>query len=189
MIKKILEYITNLWYAISENNNREGDIMAKLDLKLEREASDILCANDMLKVPVDLIEIANKNNIEVYYENLPTDISGAIRYNEEKHKFQILVEKSEPEYRQRFTLAHELAHYFLSGKELLCNKEIHFDTKYRKEKNNEEYKANYLAGALLMDKELVTRLYEVCTSIPTLARTFNVSESAMTQRLITLGLI
>lgn len=188
--KKVLVYITNLCYAISENiNAKEGDNMAKLDKKLEHEANDILCTNDMLRVPVDLIEIATNNDIEVYYQKLPEDISGAIKYNDEKKKFQILIEKCEPEYRQRFTLAHELAHYFLEGKKLLCNQEIHFDTRYRKEKNLEEYRANYLAGALLMDQELLSRLYKICPSIPVLARTFNVSESAMTQRLITLGLL
>ena len=39
---------------------------------------------------------------------------------------------------KRFTLAHELAHYFLEGQKLLCNQEIHFDTKYRKDRNLEE---------------------------------------------------
>lgn len=190
MIKNILEYITNLCYAIGEKISvKEGDNMARLDNKLEYEANDILCSNDMLRVPVDLIGIATNNDIEVYYQKLPDGISGAIKYNDEKKKFQILIEKYEPEYRQRFTLAHELAHYFLEGKKLLCNQEIHFDTKYRKEKNLEECRANYLAGALLMDKELLLRLYEVCPSIPILARTFKVSESAMTQRLITLGLL
>lgn len=189
MIKKILEYITNLWYSISENSNREGDSMSKINAVLEQQANDILLENDMLKLPVDLIKLANNNNIEVYYEKLPDDISGSIKYNKDKKKFQILIEKREPGYRQRFTLAHELAHYFLEGRKLLQNQEIHFDTKYRKEKNSEEYRANYLAGALLMDKAIVSRLYEIYPSIPVLARTFNVSESAMTQRLMTLGIL
>ncbi len=190
LFKKILEYITNLWYSISrKNKNREGDNMSKKNNALEHQANDILITNDMLRVPVDLIKIANNNGIEVYYQELPKDISGSIRYNEEKKKFQILVEKNEPEYRQRFTLAHELAHFFLEGQELLCNQEIHFDPKYRRDKNPAESRANYLAGALLMDKDMVTTLYDVCPSIPVLARTFNVSESAMTQRLIKLGLM
>lgn len=190
MCKRVLEYMNYLCYAISrKNNNREGDSMSKVDLKLEQEANNILFDNDMLKIPVDLIEIANNNNIEVYYTELPEGISGAIKYNKDKNRFQILIEENEPSYRQRFTLAHELAHYFLEGKKLLCNQEIHFDTKYRKDRNLEEYRANYFAGALLMDKAMVTKLYEICPSIPILARTFNVSESAMTQRLIMLGII
>lgn len=182
--------MNNLCYSIDRKyDNREGDNMSKINTRLEQQANDILITNDMLRLPVDLIKIAKNNEIEVYYQELPKDISGSIRYNEEKKKFQILVEKNEPEYRQRFTLAHELAHFFLEGQELLCNQEIHFDPKYRRDKNPTEARANYLAGALLMDRDMLTTLYGVNKSIPVLARTFNVSESAMTQRLIKLGLM
>lgn len=190
MLKKVLCYPKKICYAIiTKILNEEGDIMPRVDMKLEREANNILLDNNMLKVPVDLIEIANNNGIEVYYEKLPNDISGAIRYNDNKKRFQILIEETEPSYRQRFTLAHELAHYFLEGKKLLCNQEIHFDTRYRKDRNQSECRADYFASALLMDKDSLEKLYGICQSVPALARTFDVSESAMKRRLIKLGLL
>lgn len=157
--------------------------------QMENMANDILVKSDMLKLPVDLIAIANSNNIEVYNVELPNGISGAIKYNEESEKFQILIEKRHSKNRKRFTLAHELAHYFLQGEELLKNKDLHFDTLYRRDFNSAETQVDYLAGALLMDKDMLTKLYNINNSIKVLAKLFGVSESAMTVRLMKLGLI
>lgn len=156
---------------------------------LETMAKDILLTNDMLKLPVNLSEIAKNNNIDVFLSELPKGVSGAIRYNENKNKFEILLDENESYVRQRFTLAHELAHFFLEKNTLEKTKDIHFDTLYRKEKNPEEREVEYLAGALLMDRSLLERLYNINPSISLLAKTFLVSESALTVRLMVLGLI
>lgn len=184
--KKVLVYITNLCYAISSKiDNREGGKMRK---KLERLAQEILVDNDMLnQLPVNLLEIARSNNIEVYYTDLPDDVSGAIKYDKEKSTFKIVIKASLPRVRQRFTLAHELAHYFLE-KELLQNFELHIDTLYRKDSESET-NIDYLAGALLMDKDLLQDLYEINPSISDLAKVFVVSESALRVRLSVLGII
>ena len=163
--------------------------MSNINNNIEIKANDILVKNDMLKIPVDLITIAHNNDIEVYHKCLPDSVSGAIRYNKDTKKFQILIDDGETENRQRFTLAHELAHYFLEKEKLLCGEEIHFDTQYRKSTTPREAEVDYLAGALLMDKSLVTKLYNIYPSVSLLAKTFNVSESAMTMRLMMLGLI
>lgn len=190
MRRNILEYIAKLCYSIiKEYIKKDGDTMARINNKLEKEANTILVKNDMLRLPVDLIAIANNNDIEVYRAELPDGISGAIKYNQDSQKFQILVDKNEPYSRQRFTLAHELAHFFLEKEKLLCNQEIHFDVLYRRNKNPGEEDVEYLASALLMDKIMLTKLYNICPYISVLAKTFEVSESAMTIRLSKLGLL
>lgn len=189
MIKNILEYLTNLWYTRdSKNYDRECDKMSRINNKLEQKANNILVSNDMLKLPVDLIKIAENNNIDVYYKELPEHISGAIKYDNLDRKFKILLNKSETKNRIRFTLAHELAHYFLTQKELKESGEIFIDTMYRQDNSNEQ-DVDYLAGALLMDKEILERAYRAIQSISVLAKIFEVSEAAMTVRLIKLGLI
>lgn len=188
-MKKILSYLTNLWYSSNIKEHKEGENMACINQELESKANDILVKNDVYKLPVDLMKIASNNDIEVYYKNLPDGISGSIRYNEEKKKFQIIIEASESDNRQRFTLAHELAHYFMEREKMLYDKEIHFDPKYRKNKNPEEEEIEYLAGALLMNKNMLTKAYQVCPYVSLLASTFKVSESAMTVRLMVLGLL
>ncbi len=176
-------------YYRTKNREVEVGQMAKYNKNLENLAKDILVKNDMLKLPVNLIEIANNNNIEVYYVSLPQGISGAIKYNDKKNKFQILIEKNEPESRKRFTLAHELSHYFLQGTYFLNEHKIHYDALYRSGTNETEKKADYLAGALLMNEELLTKLFRINPSIKELAKTFMVSESALTVRLMTIGVL
>lgn len=188
--KKMIEYITNLWYHKYNNKSRGGgDMTLKVIKNLEKKAKDILIENDMLRLPVDLSEIAKNNNIDVYISELPDGISGAIRYNNEKKKFEILIEKNESNVRQRFTLAHELAHFFLERHTIEYSGKVHFDTLFRKEKNIEEREVEYLAGAILMDKEILIRLYKINSSIKDLAKVFDVSESAMTVRLSILDLL
>lgn len=195
MSKKIIERLQQLYVLCYSNINKGnknakkcGDEMTEINKKLEKEANAILLKNDMLKLPVDLIKIAKNNNIEVYSTNLPNGISGAIRYNKKLRKFQILIEKDESDARQRFTLAHELAHFFLEKEKMLCEENIHFDTLYRRSKNPGEEDVEYLASAILMDKMMLTKLYELCPSVPLLADTFGVSKSAMTVRINKLGL-
>ena len=188
--KKMIEYITNLWYHKYNNKSRGGgDMTLKVIKNLEKKAKDILIENDMLRLPVDLSEIAKNNNIDVYISELPDGIYVAIRYNNEKKKFEILIEKNESNVRQRFTLAHELAHFFLERHTIEYSGKVHFDTLFRKEKNIEEREVEYLAGAILMDKEILIRLYKINSSIKDLAKVFDVSESAMTVRLSILDLL
>lgn len=163
--------------------------MTKINKSLETLARDILVKNDMLKLPVNLISIADKNGIEVYYSRLPEGISGAIKYNPNKECFQIIVESNDNSRRRRFTLAHELAHFFLQKNELSTNQEVHYDVLYRKDYSSKEFDVDYLAGAILMEKGILEELYEINPSIPELAKVFNVSESALTVRLMQLGIL
>ena len=87
--------------------------MSKINEDIEELTSEILLNNDMYKVPVDVIKIANANDIKVYEGKLNKKISGAIRYDKDEDRFAILVNKNNVKTRQRFTIAHELGHYFL----------------------------------------------------------------------------
>ena len=54
----------------------------------------------MYKVPVDVIKIANANDIKVYEGDLDKKTSGAIRYKKEEDKFEILVNKNDAKTRR-----------------------------------------------------------------------------------------
>ena len=142
----------------------------------------------MLKLPVNLIEIATNCGIEVFSKELPKGVSGAIKYNSDDKNFQILLEKTDVDKRKRFTLAHELAHFFMDRDSLISDI-IHVDVLYRKENTELEKKADYVAGALLMPKVFIEKLYKSGYSIKELASLFEVSESAVTVRLMVLDLI
>ena len=170
--------------------------MSKINEVIEELTSEILLNNDMYKVPVDVIKIANTNDIKVYEGDLDKKISGAIRYKKEENKYEILVNKNDSKTRQRFTIAHELGHYFLH-QDYLKSEEIHVDIMYRavenkdedKEEKEREKQVDYFAGALLMNRTLLEKLYKENNSIQYLADIFKVSVSAMTVRLDILGLL
>ncbi len=168
--------------------------MSKINQELEDMTSEILLNNDMYKIPVNIIKIANANDIKVYEGNLDKKISGAIIYSAEDDRFDILVNRSDAKVRQRFTIAHELGHYFLH-KEMLKKDEFHIDTiLYRDESTKDgeakkrEQEVDYFAGALLMNRTLLENIRNE-HSIGELAEIFNVSVSAMTVRLDILGIL
>lgn len=110
---------------------------------------------------------------------------------------EILLNKNDIKVRQRFTIAHELGHYFLH-QDFLKNEEIHIDTMYRtvgrsgleiEEEREREKEVDYFAGALLMNKTLLEKMHKENNTIKELAEIFNVSISAMTVRLDVLGLL
>jgi len=161
--------------------------MSKIKKELEQLTSNILLDNDMYKIPVDVLKIARANDIEVYEGDLDKKISGAIRYYKDTKKFVILLNKNDSVVRQRFTVAHELGHFFLH-REILENNEIHVDAMFRMP-NEKESEVDYFAGALLMNRTLLEKMYEENTSITELSQIFKVSVSAMTVRLDILNLL
>lgn len=171
--------------------------MNKINVELEELTSNILLNNDMYKVPVDIVKIANANDIKVYEGDLDKKVSGAIRYNKEDKSFEILINKNDAKVRQRFTIAHELGHYFLH-QDFLKAEEIHIDIMYRtngtseieiEQEKEREREVDYFAGALLMNKTLLEKMRKENNSIQELAEVFKVSVSAMTVRLDILGLL
>ena len=166
--------------------------MSKINQKIEELTTEILLKNDMLKVPVDIVKIANNYDINVYKGDLDKKISGAIRFFD--NKFQILVNENDAKIRQRFTIAHELGHYFLHKETLEKNQLLidaimykTYDTELNANKD-EEKDADYFAGALLMN-EILLRKIRNGNTITELAEIFDVSVSAMTVRLDVLGLL
>lgn len=161
--------------------------MAKINESLEKLTSNILLNNDLYKIPVNILKIAKANDITVFTADLEKKILGAIRYDKQNKKYTILLNEKQSYEQQRFTLAHELGHFFLH-KQILESEELHVDIMYKIE-NEQEAEVDYFAGALLMNKLLLEKMYEKNQSIRELAEMFEVSVSVMTIRLDTIGLI
>lgn len=162
--------------------------MEKINEKLENLTKDILIQHDMLKMPVDIVKILDDIGIEVYETDLTSEVSGAIKYDKDSNSFSILINKNNSHTRKRFTMAHELGHYFLH-KDILQNDELHIDILYSDSTTElEEDDVNYFAGALLMNRMLLERLHKKI-SLSELAKLFDVSVSDMTVRLDILGLL
>ena len=146
--------------------------------------------------PIDPEKIAENIGIIVKYMPLGDKISGLIKKNSSQ-QIEIHVNEFHSEERQRFTIAHELGHYFS-----LEDFDQHEDRdnllaidllKYRKNEffDYEERNANEFAAELLMPKIAIDYMLKTgkASTIGDLAKIFKVSLSAMNIRLIKLGYI
>lgn len=112
-------------------------------------------------IPVDPIAIAKCFGINVTYDNLPGDASGALVKTKDMDYPMILVDQSEPEVRKRFTIAHEIGHYIYNTFILKLTNYEKID--YRNSKSSggtdqEEIFANKFAAALLMPESYLKTL-------------------------------
>ncbi len=147
-------------------------------------------------VPVDVYEIARIFNITIRRQALEDEVSGMLVV---KDKRAIIgVNENHPETRQRFTIAHELAHYFLhlqdEGVFIDATPAFFRDPDSHTGLIRQEIDANTFAAELLMPADEV---YKQLSKEPLaafddlgvrrLATHFGVSTQALTIRLTRLG--
>lgn len=142
------------------------------------------------ELPFDVLKIANTAGADVYLTSFTEqdgiDVAGSIIIQEGKPI--IYVEKSHPQVRRRFTVAHEVGHLVLghlsdgSG-ELIDDAERLRSGVW----NIEERNANAYAAELLMPLDLLRQALRAgIRSVKDLSILFGVSEEAMRIRLVTL---
>jgi len=139
--------------------------------------------------PVRVAELAQQLGLTVVRAPLPPNISGLIQPSATAPAgFEIKVNKYEAPERQRFTVAHEIAHYLLHRD--LIGAGVVDSVMYRSNlTSRNETEANRFAADIVMPAEHVraelTRTGGVATSdaADTLARIFKVSPPAMRIRL------
>lgn len=142
--------------------------------------------------PVRVGQVAKELGVKIRISGLHPEVSGLIRH-EGSDGYVIRVNRYEARERQRFTIAHELAHFMLH-KNLIdkSSKGITDNILYRSGAPEAvEYEANRLAAEIVMPGYQVKKaLYEDFDGIATeeaienLAERFQVSKAAMEIRLI-----
>ena len=156
--------------------------------------------------PLKIVSLANAMGLKVYYAEFnDSNIVGAI--SKKDNPPAIYINYHDNHTRQRFTVAHEIAHFYLH----MNNDDVPeiIDMYRGGDYSKEEYEANMFAAALLMNADEVKkqyhlleedidlikekklfgdRIYEELIS-KRLASYFGVSRIAMRMRLNTLGLI
>jgi Zn-dependent peptidase ImmA (M78 family) len=138
------------------------------------------------KIPVRIGDLVKSFGLEVKILTLAVGISGMIF--PAGNSYKILINKHEPTYRQRFTLAHEFAHFLLHRH--MIGSGISDNVLYRSQLSDTlEAEANRLASDILMPLDKIkqhktalgtTRLAD---AVSPLANQFSVSEEAMRIRL------
>ena len=142
----------------------------------ERQASLLLRLSGVTDGPVPLDVLSNLHRIELGSADLPT--SGLSYWTGTTWRLE--ANRTEPEVRRRFTLAHEFKHVIDHP-----SRDLLYDNHWTRERVADQF-----AACLLMPKTLVVRAW--CSGeqdIDRLAELFVVSSEAMTRRLLALGLI
>jgi len=137
--------------------------------------------------PVDVIAMADALGIGVYITNKdlwPKSLSGLIRKStRNEHDFEIVVNGDHSLLRQRFTIAHEIAHFVLH--EHRIGDGIKDDALYRSGLSTKiESEANRFAADILLPWHLVDEQMRIGeTDMERLAEIFDVSPVTMSIRL------
>lgn len=166
--------------------------------EMNRRATDLLRELDLFHVPINVEAVAERLGAAVVFDDLEDDVSGFLL--KENDVTTIAINQMHHPNRRRFTIAHECGHLALhaSGQKdkLWVDKAYLFfrDANASSGEQLEEIQANQFAAALLMPEELVHSNIDDATTISDvdifrLAVRFEVSEQAMTLRLISLGLV
>ncbi|OWY13518.1 hypothetical protein B6V73_17165 [Thioclava sp. JM3] len=159
--------------------------------KLDGAEKDIL-DHYLAEYPVKLGQLAKELGVSIKVSSMNTGVSGQIM--REGGNYTIRVNRHEARERQRFTIAHELAHYFLHRSVIDSSPDgIRDNVLYRSgEPERIEFEANRLAADIVMPMPLVEKVLQeefggVVTeaTIESLAARFQVSKAAMEIRLST----
>jgi Zn-dependent peptidase ImmA (M78 family) len=161
------------------------------------EAAQLLLEEHQYQLPIDVHQVARDLGLTVVEQDLEDEVSGVLVIGASGGI--IGVNKNHHINRQRFTIAHECAHYHLShtGKVFIDAMPVFFrDTISAEGQSSQEIEANRFAAALLMPKQ---KLHEILREQPVdafdeialrrMANIFGVSTQALTIRLTRLGLI
>lgn len=157
---------------------------------IEVRAESVLRKLNIKGLPIPVEDIAGRLQIRI--SRAPSgEFSGMLLRKD--GRTLIGVNGDEPAVRQRFTIAHELGHYFLHP-----NKDAFVD--YRDNKKDvmrtpREKQANMFAAALLMPRQLIRKDVRALAGegvsdddVAVLARKYSVSEDALRFRLMNLHL-
>jgi Zn-dependent peptidase ImmA (M78 family) len=162
--------------------NNEPVVFTSVDHIISQATADGFVVDGL----VDINKIVEKEDIKIIKDStLPSVVSGYLKCIE--GKWVIGVNASHHQKRQRFTIAHEYAHYIYHKDDHgdFIDEEIYFRSEST---NNIEYKANQVASELLMP---TTHFQDAINSgintVEKLAEKFGVSAAAVKIRAVNLG--
>lgn len=145
-------------------------------------ARKVLKDYKLTEVPTDLRKIFQSLGLKYMELDDPKDIDGAILEIDNKPSIAVL-NRAKPIQRQRFTLAHELAHIFLNHKKRDTydpEAERDMDEKVQKGKPPSEIEADVFASEFLIPFDQIKKFEKEINNIEKMAEKFQVSKQAMT---------
>jgi Zn-dependent peptidase ImmA (M78 family) len=167
---------------------------------IERRAEKLLRDSRAWRVPIPIERVSDKLNLATYASAQGEGISGVLVV--EGKRGAVGYNPTHPLVRRRYTIAHEIGHYVMHVKasaqqSLFVDRYVAFrDDQSSEGKDWQEVEANAFAAALLMPELLVREEIRKQgfdlddeDDLSSLAKNFRVSTSAMSYRLVNLGLL
>ena len=164
-----------------------------------RRAEQLLREASIIAPPVPVEQLAERMGAVVRYVPFDGQMSGLLHRSEDGNGAVIGVNSRHSTVRQRFSIAHELAHLVLHDPAFQIDQHafVSFrDSKSSSATDPHEIEANQFAAALLMPEALLRKCVDqlgenadVEESIGRLAQQFDVSAQAMTIRLTSLRVL
>lgn len=175
-----------------------GEQQRRVDV--EQRAREELERMGLYRLPVNPIQVANRLGISVKYAQFPDGVTtGMVAVK--GGSGTIFAAKLDSPYQLRYTIAHELGHYFLhlmegnvikdgEARDRLINIFLKREPTVGpiSEDLMREIQANWFATELLMPMEFIREEWNRNPNIPSLARMFDVTEDAIGHRVAGLNL-
>lgn len=165
-----------------------------MSVKIKNIVNKILRHANIKSLPVNLNDIIVLYDITLRYAFFEDSISGLLYKKDNKNI--ISVNTSHPLVRQRFTIAHELGHFFLNhhGSLFVDKGYIYRDKRSSTGTIKWEREANEFAAELLMPEKLLVNYIkkenlEDISDLDKIAQELQVSSQALTYRLMNLDLV
>lgn len=168
---------------------------------INKKANAVLKKYKCKEAPIHVEDIAHQMGVDIMRSDLEDDLSGFLVIKDKKKT--IVVNGNHHPRRQRFTIAHEIGHLALHIKDdedsLFMEKKKVYNRNLKSSTgvDPKEIEANRFAASLLLPEELLNKYIKEASShfeesgddnnlIVSLARKFNVSQTAVTHRLSSL---
>jgi Zn-dependent peptidase ImmA (M78 family) len=166
-----------------------GAMTSRVKTKAAEEASKLLTtAWPFGTIPIDPVSIARTAGLRVVDAPLDEDTLGAL-IKAQGHEPTIMINKTDPDNRKRFTCAHELGHWVARSDEADEYSTIDYRSGLSSTGDDpDEVFANEFAACLLMPEPAVRRQHAFGLNDIQMAIEFKVSREAMQYRLKNLGL-
>ena len=130
------------------------------------------------KPPIYPEKIAQDLGIRIFLADLENNIGGYYDFKEKK----IFINRNDTPQRQRFTIAHELGHYFLHSEFIQTDEYQQKELRREIANDPKELEANTFASHLLMPSNLFNKYRQVALK-GEMMRFFGVSEEAYEKKL------
>ena len=178
----------------SRNQEKKYDVN-----EMPEVAQMILDRLGIEEVPIPIVAIMKSLNFQVVAGELKDEISGIIGIDDDlaknfKSSKVIAINNKDNVGHQRFTMAHELAHYLFDFD--VSNQIVYYNTYNTfEDENKEERRANYFAANLLMPEKKFKKEFDnvviknnLYVTVEKLSQIFQVSGEAVRRRISELSL-